>query len=147
MNAPAVQFFAGRSESFVQEGARWRRMTPQDEAHACTGRDRETDEVTLGISISPRPNGLMKVEFDLFRLGANLRPETIERLRARWAKEASTFSKLLQKSVNRRAHFSKSFAQFEVSPERLEAWKSELSAVLENPDSYEPIESRIVADA
>ena len=117
-------------------------MTPQDEAHACTGRDSDSREVQVGISISPRPNGLMKIEFDLFRLGANLRPPVIERLRERWEAEARTFSKLLLRSVSRRAHFSKSFAQFEVAPRNLEAWQAELSAILENPASYESLELR-----
>jgi hypothetical protein len=142
MTPPILKFFSNRSELFVQDGRRWRRMSSADEAKARTGCDLTTNELNLGVGISQRPNGLLKVEFDLWRLGSNLRPETVERLRARWGRESSAFSKMLQRSVNKRVHFSKSFAVFEIAPAQLEEWKRELAAVLENSESYEDMEHR-----
>jgi hypothetical protein len=147
MTPPVVKFFSNRSELFVQDGRRWRRMSSADEAKARTGCDLTTNELNLGVGISQRPNGLLNVEFDLWRLGVDLRPETVERLRARWEREVLGFSKPLQKSVNKRVHFSKSFAVFEIAPAQLEEWKRELAAVLENPESFEATENRNVIEA
>lgn len=142
MSAPVIQFFAGRCELFTQDGSRWRRLSVAEEAHDFTGFDRQTRETSLGVSIERRPNGLLRIAFDLWKLDVNLQPAAIERLEKRWQQEASAFSKPLLRSVNRRVHFSKSFAQFEVTAENVEGWKNELVSVLENPESFEPIESR-----
>ena len=139
---PLVRFFAGRSQSSVQFGGSWRRMTPEDEARSHTGYHRETRESSIGVSLTRRPNGLVRVAFDLARLDLNLRPATIEHLRSHWHEEAAKFSKSLQRSTARRAHFSKSFASFEIAPERVEEWKLELDSVLSNPVSFEPIDRR-----
>jgi hypothetical protein len=69
----------------------------------------------------------------------NLRPAAIESLERRWREHAASLSKSLQRSAARRAHFSKSFASFEIAPESIEEWKDDLAAVLENPASYESI--------
>jgi hypothetical protein len=111
-------------------------MSPEDLAHFHTGYDRETREPNIGIYIIRRPNGLLRIGFDLHRLDFNLRRETVERLRQCWSDEAANLSNPLRRSVERRAHFSKSFAQFEVEPRRVEAWKDELIASLENPESF-----------
>jgi len=137
--SPNIRFFSGRSESFFQFGSEWRRATPEDEAHQFTGFDRATREPSVGVYIVKRPNGLMRVGFDLWRLGVTLQPAAIERLQDRWHQEAGALSKSLLRSAGRRPHFSESFARFEVAAERLEEWKSELSAVLSNPESYERI--------
>lgn len=136
---PLVSFFAGRSQSFVQFGGGWRRMTPEGEARSHTGYQRETRESSIGVSIMRRPNGLLRVAFDLARLDLNLRPATIEHLRRRWHAEAATLSKSLHCSASRRAHFSKSFASFEIAPERIEEWEDVLEAVLSDVNTYEPI--------
>jgi hypothetical protein len=132
---PHVAFFSRRSENFIGAGAEWRRATPEDDAHFRTGRDRE-GERHLGVYMVPRKNGMVRVGFDLLRLNLNLRPEIIERLWARWRAEGDSLSKSLLKSAERRSHFSKSFAAFEVSIHRLEQWKRELESILSNPDSY-----------
>lgn len=136
---PCVRFFTGRSESFIQCGEQWHRLNCEDEAKSCTGYDRQTHEPHLGLFILKRPNGLLQLGFDLVKLDWNLRPDTIERLKARWRAEAATFSKPLLRSAERRAHFSKSFAEFEVAPENVEGWKAALGAILENPASYESV--------
>jgi hypothetical protein len=140
--SPTVSFFSGRSNSYVQCGAEWHRLTPDDDARLHTGFDRETREPSLGVSIVRRPNGLVRVAFDLARLDVRLHPSAIERLEARWRGEAASLSRSLLRSVNRRAHFARSFVQFEVAPENVEGWKRTLEARLSNPDSYESIEPR-----
>src|SRR6267143_459152 len=132
---PIVKFFSGRAECFIQDGRKWHRMSCEDEAHGFTGFSRETNEVNVGIYATRRPNGLVRVGFDVWRIGANLRPTAIERLENRWRQEAASFSKPMLRSVSRRAHFSKSFMRFEVSPERVEEWKLELESILSNPDT------------
>lgn len=137
---PVVAFYSGRMESFVGDGpGNYRRMTPEDAAKMHTGYDRETHEPNVGIYIVRRPNGLLRIGFDLWKINANLCPAVIERLEKRWRQEAASLSKSMLRHVSHRAHFSKSFARFEVLPERVEPWKDELSAVLSSPESYEPI--------
>jgi hypothetical protein len=137
---PNVRFFAGRSESFIQFGSDWRRATPEDEAKMHSGHNRETHEPCIGVYVVRRPNGLLCVGFDLWKLNVNLRPAAIERLQSRWRQQATSLSKSMLRSVLRRSHFSKSFARFEISSEHVEEWKSELAAVLSNPDSFEPLD-------
>jgi hypothetical protein len=139
MNMPVVKFFAGRSELFARDGRKWRRMSCEDEAHGFTGFNRGTNEASVGVYATKRPNGLMRVGFDLWGLSAKLQPTTVERIESRWRQEASAFSKPLQRSAARRAHFSRSFAMFEIAPEHVESWKCALSTVLENPESYEQL--------
>jgi hypothetical protein len=141
--SPSVRFFAGRSETFIESDTGWRHMSPEDEARSRTGLDRETHEPNIGIHVVRRPNGLVRIGFDLWKLDVNLRLATVENLESRWREQAARFSKPLLRSVSRRAHFSKSFAQFEVAPEELEGWKHELESVLSSVDSFEPIEARI----
>jgi hypothetical protein len=136
---PTVQFFTGRSELFARDGRRWRRLTPEDDAHGFTGFNCETRETNVGVYVTKRPNALLRIGFDLWKLSANLQPAVTARLERRWTREASTFSKPLQRSASRSAHFSKSFVRFEIAPERVEEWKAELSAVLSNPESYEQL--------
>jgi hypothetical protein len=143
---PNVRFFSGRSESYFQFGSEWRRATSEDEAHAFTGFDRVTREPSVGIYISKRPNGLLRIGFDLWRLNANLRPAIIERLQNRWRQESAALSKSLLRSAQRRSHFSKSFMRFEISPDQLEGWKVELESILSDPASFEPLECRPTAN-
>ena len=144
--APQVRCFSGRQDSFVQDGERWRRTTPEDEAHFHTGFDHETHEPSVGIYIERRPNGLLRIGFDIWKLSLNLRPAVIERVENRWRQEAASFSKSLLRSTSRRSHFSNSFARFEIAPERLEAWKAELEHVLSNSESYECVSRRPPSD-
>ena len=139
---PPVRFFAGRSDSFVEFGGSWRRMTSEDEAHSHTGYHGETH---IGIYVIRRPNGLLRIGFDLWKLDVNLRPATIESLERRWREHATSLSKSLQRSTLRRGHFSKSFASFEIAPESIEEWKDELETVLSNPDPYESVERLLEA--
>ena len=140
--APQVRIFSGKSDSFFQFGTEWRRATSEDEAHAYTGFDGTTREPSVGIYVTKRPNSLMRIGFDLWRLGVNLQPAVIERLQDRWRRESETLSKSMLKSALRRSHFSKSFARFEISPERIEGWKAELESVLSDPASFETLERR-----
>ena len=135
--APCVRFFSGRSESFVEDGARWRRATREEDARDHTGYDHETHEPSVGIYIERRPNGLFRIGFDIWKLNLNLVPAVIERIESRWKQESASFSKPMLRSVGWRAHFSKSFMRFEVSPERVDAWKLELESILSDATSYE----------
>ena len=136
---PVIRFFAGRSESFAQSESGWRRLTSEDEAKMFSGHDRETHEPSIGVYVVRRSNALLCVGFDLWKINLNLSPAAIARIEKRWRQESSALSKSMLKSVLRRSHFSKSFAKFEISPERIEEWKSELAAVLSNPESYQGI--------
>lgn len=137
--SPSVRFFAGRSQSFVQCGTEWHRLTSEDEARLATGFARESREPNVGVYVARRPNGLVRLGFDLARLDLKLTPAAIERLEGRWRGEASNFSKPLYRATLRRTHFSRSFTQFEVAPERVEGWKLELESVLSDPNTYESI--------
>jgi hypothetical protein len=137
---PNIRFFSGRSESFIQVGSEWRPTSPEDEAHFRTGYDRETHEPNVGIYIVRQPNKLLQIGFDILRLNVSMRPAVIERLGRRWWHQSASLSKSLLRSVGHRVHFSKSFAQFEVSPDRLAEWKLELEFVLSDGASYESIE-------
>jgi hypothetical protein len=138
--APHVQFFSGRQETFLQSGDTWRRATPEDSAKMHTGLDRESREPNVGVYIVHKPNDLVRVGFDLWKIDANLRPSVLERLESRWQeREAVNLSKSMLRRVGRRMHISKSFARFEISLHRLEKWKAELSAILSNSESYEQL--------
>jgi hypothetical protein len=140
---PNVRFFSGRSESFVEDDDRWRRMNVEEEAHSRTGYDRETREPNIGVYMVRRGNGLFCIGFDLWKIDLNLRPSAVEHLERRWQqREAVNLSKSILRRVGRRVHISKSFARFEISIHRLEEWKLELKSVLSDPDSYESIERR-----
>jgi hypothetical protein len=77
-------------------------------------------------------------------LNTNLRPSVIEQLKKRWCqREATNLSKSMLREIDRRTYFSRSFAQFEIAPERLEEWKLELLSVLSEVDSYECVEHRV----
>ena len=134
---PNVRFFTGRSELFMQCGSSWCRMTREDEAELHTGYDWANSEASVGVYVAHRPNGLVRIGWNLWKLNTNLRPSVIEQLKNRWRKrEAANFSKSMLRAVDRRTYFSRAFAQFEIAPARLEEWKSELSAILSNPESY-----------
>jgi hypothetical protein len=134
---PTVTFFRAPSKSYVLCGSEWQRVSPEEEARMHTGFDRVTREPHIGASIVRRPNGLLRMSFDLVRLDVRLRPSALARLERAWKEEAENFSKPLFRAALRRTHFSRVFVQFEVLPERDEQWKAELSALLENPASYE----------
>jgi len=136
---PRVSFISRRPGMFTMIGSEWHHLTIEDEAHSQTGMSHETKEPSVGVFIGRRQNGLLKLGFDLARIGVNLRQEVVKQMEQRWRDQAAKFSKPLFRSVQRRAHFSRSFAQFEIAPERVEQWRGELSAILENPASYEPI--------
>jgi len=139
---PVVRFFAGRSESFAQSESGWRRLTSEDEAKMFSGHDRETHEPSIGVYVVRRSNALLCVGFDLWKINLNLSPAAIARIEKRWRQEATGLSKSLLRSAQRRSHFSKSFARFEISPERIEGWKAELESVLSDPASFETLERR-----
>jgi hypothetical protein len=142
---PTVRIFSGRSESFVQSGpgSQWIRLTAEDESKRATGHNRETKAPSIGVYVLPPKNGRVKVGFDLWRLSANLAPAVLARLENRWRSEdAPLFSKTALRSLDRKVHFSKSFATIITLPERVAFWTDELVSVLSNPDSFEPLERR-----
>jgi hypothetical protein len=139
---PNVRFFSGRSESFFQHGSEWRRADVEDEAKWFSGYSRETHEPNAGIYIMPRPNGLVRIGWDLWKLNVNLCPAVIARIEGRWRKESAGLSKSMLRSVLRRSHFSKSFMRFEISTDHVEGWKAELESLLSDPASYEPLQRR-----
>src|SRR5260221_7539117 len=139
---PIVRFIEGRPSFCIGDPTGWRRATPEDEAKMHSGYDRTTHEPCVGVYVVRRPNGVLRIGFDLWKLNTNLRPAAIERLQSRWRQQATSLSKSMLRSVLRRSHFSKSFARFEISSEHVEGWKRELESVLSYPDSYENVERR-----
>jgi hypothetical protein len=136
---PVIKFYSGRQESFIGDGPSWHRMTPEDSARAHTGYDITTREPHLGVYIVPVGNGLRRIGFDVFKLNLNLRESTMERLELRWREQIASLPKTQLRHLLRRAHFARSFAQFEVQPDSVEEWEEELECVLSNPESYESI--------
>jgi hypothetical protein len=107
-----------------------------------TGVNRETQQPNVGVYVvtKKKGNGPLCVGFDLWKIDSNLRPSAVEHLENRWRqREAVNLSKSMLRHAQRRAYFARSFARFEISPGRLEDWKSELSAVLSNPESYQSV--------
>jgi hypothetical protein len=138
LSAPSVEFFSGRQEAFVgTPGDSWHRVTPKEAANDFTGRDRDSHEPRIGVFIAPRSNGMVQVGFDLWRLDRNLTEPTCQRLRELFAIRSAGWSKPEHRYSRHRAHFSKSFAEFVVRREDVDAWKDELSGVLSNPGSFE----------
>jgi hypothetical protein len=138
--APVVRFYSGRQETFLSDGpSQWRRMTPEDMAKAHTGYDHESREPHLGVFIVPVGNGFRRIGFDVIRLDLRLRESTMARLEQRWREQSASLPKTQLRHLLRRAHFSRSFARFEVQPDSVERWKDELECVLTNPETYEPI--------
>jgi hypothetical protein len=140
VNSTAVTFFEKSSGNAIVSPVGQRRTTPEDDAHYHTGYLLGTRKPNLGVAIVRRANGLVKIAFDLIRIDVNLRADTIEELRNRWLSESAAFSKALLKSASRRAHFSKTFASFEVEPSRLDAWKRKLSIILSDPKNFDLID-------
>jgi hypothetical protein len=137
---PVVKFYSGRQESFIGDGpGQWHRMTPEDMAHAHTGYDHESREAHLGVFIVPVGNGFRRIGFDVIKLDVNIRESTMARLEQRWREQSASLPKTQLRHLLRRAHFSRSFARFEVQPENVERWKDELECILSNPGSYEHI--------
>ena len=135
--APRVLFFSKPSESYFQVGSEWRRATPEDEARFHTGFNVGTGEPSIGIYLVPRPNGLTRIGFDLWRLGSTFRRDVVERLQTRWNRESAVLSKSLLKSASRRSHFSPSFLRCEIQPDRVEGWKREFEETLTDLTSFE----------
>jgi hypothetical protein len=134
--APRVAFYEKSTGSYVDWGGQWRRATSEDLARMHTGRAVESRELHVGVYVCRRPNGLVRIGFDLWKIDANLRLEIVERIAERWRQQVATLSKSMQRSIGRRAHFSKTFMRCEVKPENVESWKFELAAVLEDPASF-----------
>jgi hypothetical protein len=137
-----VRFFEEPSGNAIIGPVGWRRTTPEDDAHYHTGYPLGTQKPNLGISIVPRANGLVRIAFDLIRIDFNLRASVIEELRNHWLSQSAGLSKPLLKSASRRAHFSKTFASFEVEPSRLDGWKRKLSIILSDPKNFDLIDPR-----
>jgi hypothetical protein len=143
--APTVRVFSGRSESFVQSGpgSPWIRLTTEDEAKRATGHNRDTKAPSVGVYVIRTSSGRVKVGFDLWRLSANLTEAVVTRLASLWRTEdAPLFSKTALRSLDRKVHFSPSFVTIVTLPERVAFWTDELVSVLENPDSFAPLERR-----
>jgi hypothetical protein len=143
--APTVRVFNKRSESFIQSGpgSAWHRLTVEDEAKRATGHNRDTKAPSIGIYVIRSGRGRMEVGFDLWRLSANLTQAVVTRLENLWRTEdAPLFSKTALRTLDRKVHFSASFVTVVTLPEWVAFWTDELVSVLENPDSFAPLERR-----
>lgn len=140
--SPSVRIFTGRSESFVQCGSQWHRLTAEDEAKMHTGYSRDAHAPNVGIYIF-ESNGRAKIGFDVWKLGVNLTPAVLERLETQWrSDDAALFSKRALRTIGRKVHISKSFVTIMTLPERIEYWRAELESILSDPHSFERIERR-----
>src|SRR5258708_5845034 len=130
---PIVRFIEGRPSFCIGDPTGWRRATPEDEAKMHSGYDRTTHEPCVGVYVVRRPNGVLRIGFDLWKLNTNLRPAAIERLQSRWRQQATSLSKSILRSVLRRSHFSTTFSTFETSSQHPTRCTTELTSSLSNP--------------
>jgi len=135
----AVKFFEEPSKNAIIGPCEHRQATLKDDARYHTGYSAGSRKANVGIFVVPRANGLARIGFDLIRIDVNLRAAAIEELRARWTTESANLSKQLFKSVSRRSHFSKTFAEFEVEPRFVVGWKRKLTAVFSDGNNLEHI--------
>jgi hypothetical protein len=134
--SPRISFHGPRSSRYyVQDGNAWRPMSASEGAKRCTGFDPTTHELHIGVFIRNYPNEYAVVGFDLFKTDLMLRAEALARLESRWREEAVSLSKRLRD----KAHFSTSFVEVPTTRDRVEHWRSEVEAVLGDPESYEHI--------
>jgi hypothetical protein len=137
---PKVRFFSGRQSTFIGDsGSSWHRMTAREKTLGATGYDRDTHEPHLGISIESVSNGLKRIEFDISRLNLKLGPAVPARLRQFWLERNGDFSPTQIRHLIRRAHFSDTFARFEVRTNDIAEWRYELESILSGPEAYELI--------
>ena len=138
--APTVEFFAGKQDGFAGvPGVSWHRLTPRESAKGHTGYSREAREPKVGIYVEPVPNGLTRIGLDLWKLNVNFRPSVIERLEQRLIASTNDLSKSQRRYALRHLHVSRTFMEFVVKAEDVEKWKSELSRLLTDPGSFEPL--------
>jgi hypothetical protein len=135
---PTVRVYRGRMDSFIGDGpgsGNWHRMAPEDMVYAHTGYDVDTHEPSVGGYVIRRQTA----SYDLM-FGSSVQtygPRWSNIWRNRWTQDVTSLSKSMRQNVLRRPHFSKSFARFEVSLDRIESLKDELSAVLSNAERYQ----------
>ena len=101
-----------------------------------TGRKRTTGELTLGVGVHRRQNGLVRFDADLFKLDYNLSQDAIRRLYRYWHDLNMHYS--LPKKILRRmeCHFSKTTIIFDATAQQVNDWKDFLMAVLMDKGSY-----------
>jgi hypothetical protein len=116
---------------FLEGGGRKDRNIAS-KAYTLTGRS------GICVSILKRLNGLIRFEFDLWRVDWNIRAEVREQLGQRWSAQMAIHAVKFKK---RRLEccFSKTFAFFDVLPEYADYWKTILTAVLTNNAGLEYI--------
>jgi hypothetical protein len=130
--APAIGYITERRHGRTQEQL----------AHSSTGRSRTTGQLTLGIGIRKRRNGLVIFDGDLYRINLDLHPDAIERLHRHWHDLNTDYSlpkKILRKMA---CHFGKTTIIFDATTEQVDEWREFLNEILTDSASYVDIRSR-----
>jgi hypothetical protein len=134
---PRVTFYTAPSKLYVEDRSRWRRMTPEEDARAHTGYDRETREPQVGVAIRHRQNGRYHFSVDLWRVNLKFREDALEPLAARWREEITSLPKTIRQKLA--FSWSASILELEAMPPYVDGWRAELERVLSDPRTYERI--------
>ncbi len=122
--APAVEF--------VTERRGW--TTQEQLAHAHTGHNVTTGDLTLTIAERSRRNGLVRFDGDLWKLPYDLHPHAIMRLATRWALLNAVTPKKVRSRMEQ--HFSRTTIIFDATAEQADNWREFLHEVLTDRESY-----------
>jgi hypothetical protein len=129
LNVPRVEFVS-----------KWHHgLTPAQAARTLTGRDLVTGELTLGVSIRNRHNGVVRFECDLWRVDLDFHPDALLLLADRWQREnAATPKRMLMRMAQ---HFGgRTCLMFDVMREHVCGWRDLLTKVLSDPRSFKLVE-------
>ncbi len=106
-------------------------------AHDRTGSNPVTGEWTLGIGLRNRSNGMVRVEASLWKLNLDLNDSAQGLLLDYWWLLNEAMPGKVRRRMKRR--FSKSFFEFDATPEQVEDWREFLGEVLTDRASYTDI--------
>ena len=121
---------------FISEGRR-----SASAAFYATGRNQESGEITVGVGLRQRHNAFIEVSFDLWRIGFDLSPETINRLEQQWLSLCASLPRSMQRKIGS-ASFGRCFSTFHIPIEQAGDWRGFLTELLSDPASYVDIRLR-----
>lgn len=136
-SAPTAVFISERKHGQSQKNL----------AFFSTGRSRTTKQITIGVGVRHRRNGIVNVDLDLWRIDYDLSQDAIDGLCSYWH-QLNVRHRLPTKMIRKlegfmgRPQFSATFVSFNCTSEQAEEWKDFLAAVLSNRASYIDIRAR-----
>jgi hypothetical protein len=116
-------------------------MRPASVAYLTTGRNRESGEITVGVGLRERRNGLVELSFDFWRIDYNLSYAATECLEQRWLSLCVALPRPVRRKMGFAA-FGRCFSTFNVPMEQASDWRKFLTKLLGDPASYVDIRAR-----